>query len=316
MKKLFISMVILCLALTAFGRNDEEYNKNQLKKARLKNSIPNRTNYVSPLWAKFEASKPKPPMKGKFKPSEFDVSPLNSPVKGNIAKFLLKEPKGFEITEIKFKVKKASHMLLKEKDYSSTKLIDTQEGKELHISLEDSTPGFYRLYLKVKSKDKNEEHQYRSSFHDYVRFVVAEKANGVPMPDSTKNKATIAGVDSDQNGIRDDVQIWISEEYKDRPIVKLAMEQLARDKQAELVNSDSKKLSIAATIKALDSSVCLSSIVGLDEKIIQQKRLKEQLLNTKMRADADKAVNANFSGSKYSLSIDAEYMKSNCEFSY
>lgn len=317
MKKIFATMVILCLALTAYGRNDKEYNKNQLKKSQLKNSIPDKTNYVSPLWAKFEANKPKPPMKGKFQPSEFDVTPLNSPVKGNIAKFLLKVPKNFEITQVKFKVKKASHILLKEKDYSLTKLVDTTEGKQLHISLEDPTSGFYRLYVKVKiKKDKNEEHLYRSAYHDYVRFVVAEKANGVPMPDSTENKATIAGVDSDKNGIRDDIQIWINEEFEERPIVKLALEQLARDMQTELVNSNTEELSKIATIKALDSSICLSSIIGLDEKIIQQKRLKERMLNTKMRLDADTRVNANFSGSKYSISIEPEYMKSTCDFSY
>ncbi|WP_408096153.1 hypothetical protein ACJVC5_14030 [Peredibacter sp. HCB2-198] len=35
------------------------------------------------------------------------------------------------------------------------------------------------------------------------------KKSGVQMPDPVKNDATIAGVDSDNDGIRDDIQVWI-----------------------------------------------------------------------------------------------------------
>jgi len=40
------------------------------------------------------------------------------------------------------------------------------------------------------------------------------------------------------------------------------------------------------------------------------------MLNRKMRLDADAAINKHFSGAKYSLSVDPEYMKSTCDFDF
>jgi len=47
-----------------------------------------------------------------------------------------------------------------------------------------------------------------------------------PMPDKTLNDSTLLGIDSNNNGVRDDVEIWIYETYKDKhPIhIDIAMQ--------------------------------------------------------------------------------------------
>lgn len=196
--------------------------------------------------------------------SEFEVTPLNSPVQDEVARFLLKAPANFEIQQVMIKIHNAMDLVFKDKDYSITKLVNGSQGKELHLSMKDQNPGFYRLYIKVKTKkDKDKYHEYKSAYVDHVRFILDKKPEGVQMPDPIKNNATVGGIDSDNDGIRDDVQIWIDTEYKNQPLIKLALQQMARAQQINLLSVHDKALSRIAGRKSLDSVVCLSAIAGI-----------------------------------------------------
>lgn len=251
----------------------------------------------------------------KNKPSEFQVIPLNSPVKEKTAKFALKAPQGYIIQGVKFRVQKASEVLIKEKNYSPTKLISGSGGQELHIPLEGVTPGFYRLFVKVKSKkDKGEERDFKTVYKDFVSFIVAEKSSGVPMPDPSQNKATLAGIDSDLDGIRDDIQIWIDKEFADNLSLRNGMRQLASSLQTQILSTHDQELSNLATRNFLRSMSCMTYLVGLDQKMRLKNLLKEKALNTKDRLYAEIKANEHFSGQGLSVSIDPEYTKSQCDF--
>ncbi|MDR0467912.1 MAG: hypothetical protein LBG67_03585 [Campylobacteraceae bacterium] len=56
-----------------------------------------------------------------------------------------------------------------------------------------------------------------------------------PMPDKEENDKTLLGIDSNNNGIRDDVEIWIHEN-SDHPIRKALYAQIARDNQKILTD--------------------------------------------------------------------------------
>lgn len=45
-----------------------------------------------------------------------------------------------------------------------------------------------------------------------------------PMPDLSENNSTLSGIDSNKNGLRDDVEIWINRTYSD-PNIRMAMKQ-------------------------------------------------------------------------------------------
>lgn len=248
-------------------------------------------------------------------PSEFQVVPLNSPVKEVTAKFALKAPRGFDIQSVKFRVQKSSDVLIKDNSYSPIKLISGPTAQELHIPIEGATPGFYRLFVKVISKkDQDKEQEFKSAYKDFVSFIVAEKTSHVQMPDSSLNKSTLGGVDTDQNGIRDDIQIWINKKFAQKPNLKNGMQQMASALQTQILSTSNKELSILSTYNFLRSMRCVGALVTLDETMRLKNSLKNEALNTKDRLYAEIKANEHFSGQGYSVSIDPEYMRSQCDF--
>lgn len=247
--------------------------------------------------------------KPKFTPSIFEVTPLNSPVKEATAKFSLKLPVNFKIDKIKVKIVNAFDLKKDQKKFEDTKVIN---NNELHLGVSKLPPGFYRLYVKVIDHGSKKEHEFKTSFHDFVRFVIDETMD-VPMPDPKKDAETVAGIDVDQNGIPDRVQRYINETYSNNLKLKLAVNQFARAEQLDLINADNKELSIQAAVKGLDSLSCLSFFAGteLTEKIIN--KLPSIFLNTKDRIVAEMRGNQNFNGQSYHLPDDEE-RKYFCDF--
>lgn len=292
--KYLISMITLFLLITSV-QADQEKKKYQ---------ISNNKQY------KYQTKK-----EGIFEKSVFEVIPLNTPVTDGLARFAIKEPSGFEIKEVKIKIHSARELVLKNKNYSIAKLIQNNKQKELHIDVKDYSPGFYRLYVKVKTKkDKDQEHQYRSSYIDFARFVVETKKPEVPMPDPVQNNATVGGIDSDNDGIRDDVQIWINNTYGDKPELRLAVKQMASAFQSRLLMVHDKPLSIIATRKFLLSMDCLEVMVGFSGETSIRRKLKDLYLNTKDRLYADIKASGNYSGQVSSIPVDPEEKKSLCSF--
>lgn len=243
--------------------------------------------------------------------SILDVIPLNSPVKESTAKFLLKVPTGFEIDEIRYKVKNASRLFEKDKPYEKIDLINGPQGKELHVAVSKLPPGFYQLFVKVKDK-KNKEYEFKNKYKDHAMFVI-DSSLQMPMPNERENNKTIGGVDSDGDGIRDDIQSWIDERYSSLPNVKLALRQIAIGKQFELLSVDNKEQSIIASRKILNNSICLTVIVGIDAKGKIEDELYSKILNTKERHQANTKSNVNFSGQIFELP-QREVRSSLCDF--
>lgn len=76
-------------------------------------------------------------------------------------------------------------------------------------------------------------------------------------PDPAMNKATLAGVDSNSDGIRDDVERWIAATWKPGSKEYFAVRQLARDTQKDVtdtasINNVTKHLRMDETAKAID----------------------------------------------------------------
>ncbi|MDD4974022.1 MAG: hypothetical protein PHY93_06705 [Bacteriovorax sp.] len=290
MKILILALVTL-LSLSAFSDSNKE--KREEKKNGNKEEKSELDRHPKPL-------------------SVFDVIPLNSPVKESVAKFLLKMPVGLEIDEVKYKVKNASRLFEKDKPHQKIDLVDGPQGKELHISVSRLPPGFYQLFVKVRDR-KNKEHEFKTKYKDHAMFVV-DSSLQVPVPNEKENNKTVAGVDSDGDGIRDDIQRWINEEFSSQPKVKMAMKQMAMGRQLDLLSVSIREQSIIASNKYLNDAICLSSIVGIDQKSKLNRELDSKLLNTKNRLYADMKANANFSGQAWDLPNTPEERKALCAF--
>lgn len=251
----------------------------------------------------------------KYKPNPdciFDVIPLNSPVKESEARFLVKTPEKFEIDEVSYQIKNSGKIFEKPRGYQKIDLVSGPEGKEIRVNVSKLPPGFYQLLVKIKDKGKK-EHNFKTKFKDHAMFVIDQSLE-VPMPDPKKNNATIAGIDSDNDGIRDDVQRWINEEFSSQPKVKAAMEQVASGRQLDLINVNDKEKSIEIGKKILNDSSCLKHIVGIQKRNKLLNELELKLLNTKDRLYADVKANSNFSGQLWEAPSGQDAEKALCGF--
>lgn len=246
--------------------------------------------------------------------SIIDVIPLNSPVKESVARFLIKTPEKFDIDEVFYQVKNSGRIFEKPRVFQKTKLIESPQGKELHVNVSKLPPGFYQLLVKIKDRSKR-EHIFKTKYKDHAMFMIDDSLE-VPMPDSKKNNATVAGVDSDNDGIRDDVQRWINEEFSSQPKVKAAMRQVAMGRQNDLLSASEKEKSIEASQRYLNDLSCLLSVVGVHEKSKLNRQLNEKMLNTKDRLYADMKANANFSGQAWVSPGQGEGARAMCNFPF
>jgi hypothetical protein len=140
-----------------------------------------------------------------------------------------------------------------------------------------------------------------------------------PDPDPKVNNATLLGVDSNHNGVRDDVEWWIYETYKDKhPIyIDIAM-QAARGYRLVLEHPERAK-EIRKVVNS--SNVCNWYYQGyaelFGEDLLVHERIDAKVFsiyfNTKKRIDTYWQYDKLLSGGVYDTP-DIENMKSNCDF--
>lgn len=244
--------------------------------------------------------------------SVFDVIPLNSPVKESVARFVIKTPDSFKTEEVSYQVKNSGRIFEIPRTYQKVSLIAGPEGAELRIDVSKFSPGFYQLRVKIKDKSKK-EHDFKTKYKDHAMFIV-DRSSEVPMPDPKKNNATIAGIDSDGDGIRDDIQIWINKEFQAQPKVQMAMRQIAMGRQLDLLSIENREQSILVSKNVLNNTSCLFFVIGLDTGAKLIREIESKLLNTKDRLYAEIKSNENFSGQAYELPRTAEEEKALCSF--
>lgn len=167
-----------------------------------------------------------------FASGNFEVVPLNSPVKGDVSKFQMNVPADLKFDQVKIKVLNANDLTAGQKPFEVIKPVNNQ----LHVGISKLPPGFYRLYVKLVDQKSKKEFDFMTKYHDFVRFVIEERMP-VPMPDPKINASTIRGVDSDNDGIRDDIQKIINESFASKLNTKLAAKQLAIASQNDLLQS-------------------------------------------------------------------------------
>ncbi|GAM57897.1 hypothetical protein JCM19231_1408 [Vibrio ishigakensis] len=145
---------------------------------------------------------------------------------------------------------------------SVTKEVETKsskhKGKSLVIALtvpEDASPGVYlsQVYFDKKPSKKSKSLT--------VELEVLEPVISLPPEPGNENDTTVEGIDSDADGVRDDVQRYIYFEYAGQPSVQLALMDVARSLQSALIGAESREQAYQA-VKAFDSAYnCLSWVV-------------------------------------------------------
>ena len=127
-----------------------------------------------------------------------------------------------------------------------------------------------------------------------------------PMPDETLNNSTLLGIDSDSDGVRDDVEIWINNRFPDNTEMRKAFKQMARASQQIFTVFNDKQLSIDASYSWDEALNCTSALLPRDPEgygiawdLMSRAQSEQRILlfNTKKRILANIKYNNQLGGS-------------------
>jgi hypothetical protein len=136
----------------------------------------------------------------------------------------------------------------------------------------------------------------------------------LPPPPGEAGKLTLQGIDSDADGVRDDVQRYIGLNYLDRPDMRIALQQLTREQQQFLLAgptaSEADLLTIVAQrARAID---CLQFVAGGPRPALTAlTETRAVLLDTRARSLAFIAADARLSG-RFFPSSEPETLAVSC----
>ena len=124
----------------------------------------------------------------------------------------------------------------------------------------------------------------------------------LPPDPGEEGKRTLEGIDSDKDGLRDDVQRWIYFRFPNSEKARAAFRQTAIDFQTALLAYNDKERAVQAFHSYGRSVDCLVYVIGGDsiEDLQQAFAIKTDLkllfINTPQRSDAYLVANSHFSG--------------------
>ena len=122
----------------------------------------------------------------------------------------------------------------------------------------------------------------------------SEPDDGLPPDPGEAGRATLEGIDSDEDGLRDDVQRWIALTYEDEP-TRQALTQTARAVLTGLQVSTDREASIDQLVAMTRGIECTVATRG-DAARTALDGLREAMVDTEARARAYVALDAHGGG--------------------
>ena len=140
-------------------------------------------------------------------------------------------------------------------------------------------------------------------------------AENLPPDPGRAGKATLAGIDSDHDGVRDDVQRWIATTFPDSEKTRAAVTQMAKAMQSMLLSAEDEKSSRMNAIARNRAAFCISfvrdQLLGSASDAYDLKREIEAVyLNTAERTRAWLRADSHLGG-MYSVPDD---LSKGCDF--
>ena len=136
----------------------------------------------------------------------------------------------------------------------------------------------------------------------------------LPPDPGEAGKATLAGVDADGDGMRDDIERYIALTYPDSAKTRAALTQIALAIQAALLDANDKGASVDHAIERLNAIRCLRYVRGSSEANSIFNTFRAQLLNTKERSIAYISADDQLGGQVFPGRPPADQLKSTCTF--
>jgi hypothetical protein len=146
-----------------------------------------------------------------------------------------------------------------------------------------------------------------------IKLAITPFVNsGLPPDPGEAGKQTLLGIDSDGDGVRDDVQRYIALTYPDEPKVRAALTQFANQYQGLLPQADDRDAAYNHAVKLMRHLDCLVGIKGEDFIKISP-ALRAVILNTRQRSLAYIKFSDNLGGQQITSTPLKEW-KTACAF--
>lgn len=170
-------------------------------------------------------------------------------------------------------------------------------------------------YLKKQDKDYDSliarAAKLQRDHHEFIDFYGEREP---AMPDKGENAKSLLGIDANQNGIRDDIDVWINRTALDRNEM-LSMRQYASARQRWLKACAENNVSEVLVVKKkMDNGLtCLTALSDYTRKEIDYAKnlLETLILNTEARKGCEAFYTANPKRVPFSMGGDANYK---CDF--
>ena len=143
-----------------------------------------------------------------------------------------------------------------------------------------------------------------------VKVTISEGDDGLPPDPGDEGKKTLEGIDSDGDGVRDDIQRYIALTYPDSERTRAVLTQYAKVHQAGLLVADNKSASRANAHEIGRAIECLYFIRPDDARAVLVEMIA-QVLNTDERSKAEFRYDAQLSGEVFTSSGDN---RTGCDF--
>ena len=131
-------------------------------------------------------------------------------------------------------------------------------------------------------------------------------------------KKTLMGIDSDSDGVRDDIEIWINNttsnlKNRDMYNLRVALKRIAIKIQKNMASKDSPAESLRLMLDTFDSVDCLKDLSkSREEYKTFSQNIKFEFFNTEERIKADFKMRSHLAG--YSGTIQDREKNSTCDF--
>ncbi len=167
---------------------------------------------------------------------------------------------------------------------------DLQKGQDLEVTVVINVPpnaetGIYNGVIQLREKNPGQQ-QDTIAKPLPIKIQVTEKIAGNLPPDpKKKGMRTLLGIDSDNDGVRDDIQRYIYFTYPDDEKIRMALTQIALQWQGLLAQANDLEAAYNHATKMMRHGECLYYLKGR-ASLNMDASLQAEVLNTKERSIA------------------------------
>lgn len=308
--KILLSLILIISSISFAGNKKNHKNKTTVKHKNGKTIIKNvKKKGDKKTIKKLVINHKKRKIKFIKKKNILDGNPLNSPVKEKYARFEIILPEKLELDKAFYKIKGQ-----KREKVELTKLEDMKY--EAKISVSHLAPGEYDIKFTVfdEKAHKNKKHRWFKKFKRYKAafswfgFVIDDSLV-VPDP-GEEGRKTLLGIDTNSNGVRDDIERYIHEKgftpEQEKAMLDHA-EILSRSQRVACIDNNTQE-SIKAHTEMFNHAQCLiDKFVPVKSRNSLKEffKIRDELylinVNTPSRIECGGVIGENYSGQRFTI---------------